>query len=220
MVTLIFFCSKYLEKSNILSIFALRNNYKLFIYNMSFGKTPLVLRGGVFEKPSHYLPDIKTVKFVNKSDNENPKYAHDGDSGFDLRAWIKEDDEGAKLSKEEEKYQITLKSLERRLIHTGLYFELPEMCELQVRPRSGAALKQGLSVCNTPGTVDFGYRNEVGIIAINLSNKPITITSGDRIAQAVLMPVYGKELVNLTQVDEISNDTSRNLKGFGSSGVK
>lgn len=187
---------------------------------MSFGKIPLVMRNGIFERPSHFLPDIKTVKYINKSDNPNPEYAHDGDSGFDLRAWIKEDDEGAKFNKEENKYQITLKSLERKLIHTGLYFELPETCELQVRPRSGAALKQGLSVCNTPGTVDFGYRNEVGIIVINLSNKPITITSGDRIAQAVLMPVYGKELINLKQVAEIRNDTSRNLNGFGSSGVK
>lgn len=187
---------------------------------MMFGRIPLFMRGGLYDKPDKYQLDIQKLDFVNKSDNPNPEYAYNGDSGFDLRAWITESDEGAKLDKKEGKYTITLKSLERKLIHTGLYFDIPENCEIQVRPRSGLALKQGLSVINTPGTVDEGYTNEVGVILVNLSNKSITITSGDRIAQAVLMPVYNKELVSLQQVEEINKDKDRNLDGFGSSGVK
>ena len=187
---------------------------------MTFGKIPMFMRGGIYDKPDNYTPDIQILKFANKSDNPNPEYVHSGDSGFDLRAWITEDDDGAKLNKNEGKYAITLKSLERKLIHTGLYFNIPENCEIQVRPRSGLALKQGLSVLNTPGTVDSNYTNEVGIIAVNLSKKDITIVSGDRIAQAVLMPVYSKELVNMQQVEEVESNESRNLDGFGSTGVK
>lgn len=162
----------------------------------------------------------KEVKFVNKSPNPNPIFANVGDSGFDLRAWIQEGDNGAKLNKESGKYYITLKSLERSLIHTGIYMDIPNDCEVQVRPRSGLALKEGLSVCNTPGTVDTNYVNEVGIIAINLSKKPITIENGDKIAQAVLMPVYNSYNTELKQVDEIKENEFRNMNGFGSSGVK
>lgn len=187
---------------------------------MTFGKIPMFMRGGIYDKPDNYMPDVQILKFANKSDNPNPKYAHSGDSGFDLRAYITESDENAKLDKKEGKYTITLKSLERKLIHTGLYFNIPENCEIQVRPRSGMALKHGLSVLNTPGTVDSNYVNEVCIIAVNLSKKDIVITSGDRIAQAVLMPVYCKELVNMQQVEEVESNKSRNLDGFGSTGVK
>lgn len=187
---------------------------------MSFGKIPMFMKGGMYNKPDKYQLDLQTLKFVNKSDNPNPEYAHDGDSGFDLRAWITEEDDNAKFDKKEEKYTITLKSLERRLIHTGLYFDIPEYCEIQVRPRSGMTLKQGLSVLNSPATIDSNYVNELCIIAVNLSKKDIIITSGDRIAQAVLMPVYCKELVDLTQVDEIEGNDSRNLDGLGSTGVK
>lgn len=186
---------------------------------MTFGKIPMFMRGGIYDKPDNYMPDVQILKFVNKSDNPNPEYAHSGDSGFDLRAWITESDEGAKFDKKEEKYTITLKSLERKLIHTGLYFDIPENCEIQVRPRSGMALKQGLSVLNTPGTVDSTYVNEVCIIAVNLSKKDIIIMSGDRIAQAVLMPVYVKELTILQQVDKIEENEFRNLDGFGSTDV-
>ena len=187
---------------------------------MTFGTIPMFMRDGIYDKPDNYMPDVQILRFVNKSDNPNPEYAHSGDSGFDLRAWITETDEGAKFNKKEEKYTITLKSLERKLIHTGLYFDIPKNCEIQVRPRSGMALKQGLSVLNTPGTVDSNYVNEVCIIAVNLSKKDIVITSGDRIAQAVLMPVYCKELVNMQQVEEVESNESRNLDGFGSTGVK
>lgn len=166
------------------------------------------------------MSKTKCLKFVNKSPNADPVYANVGDSGFDLRAWIQEDDKNAKFNEETGKYQITLKSLERTLIHTGIYLDIPNDCEVQVRPRSGLALKQGLSVCNTPGTVDTNYVNEVGIIAINLSKKPITIENGDKIAQAVLMPVYNSYNTILASVNKIEENEFRNMDGFGSSGVK
>lgn len=156
--------------------------------------------------------DTQNIKFVNKSNNPDPTYANDGDSGFDLRAWI--DCEG------DDQLYISLAPLERRMIHTGLYFELPKHTELQVRPRSGTSLKQGLIVLNTPGTVDEKYRGEVCVIVINLSNEFIKIHNGDRIAQAVLMPVYNFYLTSLEKVSEIDENTGRGKNGFGSSGTK
>jgi len=147
---------------------------------------------------------IKT-KFTNNSNNQDPQYANIGDSGFDLRAFISE--------------PITLKPLERKLIPTGLRFELSPNTELQVRPRSGMALKHGISVLNTPGTVDEGYRGDVGIIAINLSNEDYTIQPGERIAQGVLMNVVGQGISELVRVNNLS-ETNRGDGGFGSTGVK
>lgn len=147
---------------------------------------------------------IKT-KFTNNSNNPDPEYANVGDSGFDLRAYIPE--------------PITLKPLERKLIPTGLKFELSPNTELQVRPRSGMALKHGISVLNTPGTVDEGYRGDVGIIAVNLSNEEYTIQPGDRIAQAVIMNVVGQGISDLVKVTNLS-DTTRGDNGFGSTGNK
>ena len=121
------------------------------------------------------------TKFTNNSNNPDPEYAKVGDSGFDLRAFLDA--------------PITLSTLERTLIPTGLRFELPPNTELQVRPRSGMALKHGISVLNTPGTVDEGYRGEIGIIAVNLSNDPYTIEPGDRIAQGIIMNVMEKKNV-------------------------
>lgn len=164
------------------------------------------------------ITGYQDIRFKNVSDNEDPKYAREGDSGFDLRAWITPDNMCG-YDEENGKYFVILKPFERKLIHTGLYFNLPRYTELQVRPRSGAALKQGLSVLNTPGTVDSMYTNEVCIISINLSNEDIKIYSGDRIAQAVLMPVFNSELVSLTKVDEIVENSSRNKDGFGSTGI-
>lgn len=165
--------------------------------------------------------DLTTVrvKFTNKSTNPDPTYAHEGDSGIDLRAWITKNDKDY-FGADENNLSITLQPLERRLIHTGIYVELPRHTEIQVRTRSGCALKQGLIVANSPGTVDNLYRNEIGVIAINLSEEPITITNGDRIAQMVIMPVYLKELVLLQKVDDVNTDTERGLNGFGSSGIK
>lgn len=165
--------------------------------------------------------DTQNLKFVNKSNNPDPVYANDGDSGFDLRAWIDcEDGKGLCGDSEDNRLYISLAPLERRMIHTGLYFELPKHTELQVRPRSGTSLKQGLIVLNTPGTVDEKYRGEVCVIVINLSNEFIKIHNGDRIAQAVLMPVYNFYLTSLEKVSEINENTGRGKNGFGSSGTK
>jgi len=147
---------------------------------------------------------IKT-KFTNNSNNPDPEYAKVGDSGFDLRAFITE--------------PITLKPLERKLIPTGLKFELSPNTELQVRPRSGMALKYGISVLNTPGTVDEGYRGDVGVIVVNLSNEDYTIQPGERIAQGVLMNVVGQGISELVRVNNLS-ETNRGDGGFGSTGVK
>ena len=143
------------------------------------------------------------TSFTNNSNNPDPEYAKVGDSGFDLRAYISE--------------PITLKPLERKLVPTGLRFELPSNTELQVRPRSGMALKYGISVLNTPGTVDEGYRGEVGVIAVNLSNEDYTIQPGERIAQGVIMNVVGQGISKLVKVNNLS-ETERGEGGFGSTG--
>lgn len=145
-----------------------------------------------------------TVKFINKSTNEDPKFAYEGDSGFDLRADIEE--------------PITLEPFKRALIPTGLYFELVKGLEIQVRPRSGLAIKHGITVLNTPGTVDSHYRGEVKIPLINLGEEPFTINKGDRIAQAVIMPVFGEGKIKLNKTTEI-NETTRGEGGFNSSGI-
>ena len=143
------------------------------------------------------------TKFINKSNNPDPEYAKKGDSGFDLRAFIDE--------------PITLGSLERALIPTGLSFELPPNTEIQVRPRSGMALKHGIGCLNSPGTVDEGYRGDVGVVAVNLSNEEYTIQPGERIAQAVIVNVIGHGISKLTKVNELS-ETERGGSGYGSSG--
>ena len=144
------------------------------------------------------------IKYINKSDNENPIYAKEGDSGFDLRA-----NEGG-----------TLKTLERKLVSTGLFFELPDGYELQIRPRSGLAYKNGVTVLNTPGTVDADYRGEVKVILINHSEVGFFVNHGDRIAQAVIASVIGKNFVKLEKVNNIDENTERGSGGFGSTGVK
>jgi dUTP pyrophosphatase len=151
-----------------------------------------------FSVPSFDEFKIET-KFTNNSNNPDPEYAKVGDSGFDLRAFISE--------------PITLKPLERKLIPTGLKFELSTNTELQVRPRSGMAL----SVLNTPGTVDEGYRGEVGVITVNLSNEDYTIQPGERIAQGVIMNVVGQGISKLVRVNNLS-ETERGEGGFGSTG--
>ncbi len=143
------------------------------------------------------------IKYINKSDNENPVYAKEGDSGFDLRA-----NEGG-----------TLKTLERKLVSTGLFFELPDGYEMQVRPRSGLAFKHGITVLNTPGTVDTGYRGEIKVLLINLSNEDFTWSKGERIAQAVISSRVSSDFGDLIEVTEI-NESERGEGGFGSTGTK
>ena len=145
------------------------------------------------------------ILYLNKSKLEDPKYNHKEDSGFDIRANIDKD--------------ITISSLERTLIPTGLYFQVHEDYELQIRPRSGLAAKHGLTVLNTPGTVDSNYRGEVKIILVNLSKEDYTIKRGDRIAQGVISYVLKQKWGKLKKVTTLDS-TSRNDGGFGSTGKK
>ena len=128
-----------------------------------------------------------------------PVYAHPGDAGMDVRSI--ED--------------VTLSPGARALIHTGLVLMLPPNAEAQVRPRSGLALKHGVTVLNTPGTIDSGYRGEVGVILANFGDADFTVKKGDKIAQAVIAPVTQPEIVETDTIDE----TDRGAGGFGSTGV-
>lgn len=141
-----------------------------------------------------------TIKIVNNSNNPLPGYATEGASGMDLRA---------DLTK-----PLLLKSLERKLVPTGIFIELPAGYEAQVRPRSGLAIKQGITCLNTPGTIDSDYRGEIKIVLINLSGGDEIINPGDRIAQLVLQKV---EKIAWEEVT-ILTETARNEGGFGSTG--
>lgn len=145
-------------------------------------------------------------KFTNKSNNPDPEYATAGSSGFDLRANLDE--------------PVTIKPHSVQIIPTGLYFEIPDNFEIQVRPRSGLAAKNGVTVLNTPGTIDADYRGEIKVILINHSDVGFFVNHGDRIAQAVIASVIGKNFVNLTKVNNIDENTERGSGGFGSTGVK
>lgn len=144
------------------------------------------------------------IGIINNSDFANPSYNLVGDSGMDLRANIKE--------------EIVLKPLERRLIPTGIKLDIPSGYEIQIRPRSGAALKRGLSVVNTPGTVDSNYKGEIGIVAINLSNENISIIPGERIAQMVLMKCEAMNLIDINDSESFTNSSERGAGGFGHTG--
>lgn len=145
---------------------------------------------------------VLQVKIVNQSKHPLPAYATDGASGMDLRASLPKN--------------ILLRPLDRTLVPTGLFIELPQGFEAQVRPRSGLAIKQGLTCLNTPGTVDADYRGEIKVIIINLSNEEQTVHDGDRIAQMVIQKV---EQVEWELVQEL-NDTERSGGGFGHTGKK
>ena len=142
------------------------------------------------------------VKIINKSNNPTPAYSTDDSPGMDVRAFVET--------------PITLNPLERVLVPTGLYMELPKGYQCEIRPRSGLALKKGITVLNTPGTIDADYRGEVGVILINLSNEPFVINNGERICQMVIMNYTKAEWV---EVEEL-NDTERGAGGFGHTGVK
>jgi len=141
------------------------------------------------------------VKVVNQSSNALPEYATIGSSGMDVRA---------NLQKE-----VVLQPLQRDLISTGLFIELPLGYEAQIRPRSGLAIKQGITCLNTPGTIDADYRGEIKVILINLSNEVVTISNGDRIAQMVIQKVEQAELVLVENISE----TQRGEGGFGHTGI-
>ena len=142
------------------------------------------------------------VKIINKSNNPTPSYSTIDSAGMDVRAFLQE--------------PFTLNPLQRVLVPTGLYIELPQGYQCEIRPRSGLALKKGITVLNTPGTIDADYRGEVGVILINLSNEPFVINNGERICQMVIMNYTKAEWV---EVEEL-NDTERGAGGFGHTGVK
>ncbi len=145
------------------------------------------------------MPEI-IVKIINKSANPLPEYATTGSAGMDIRASLEEN--------------LVLKPMERYLVPTGLFIELPDGYEAQVRPRSGLAIKQGLTCLNSPGTIDADYRGEIKVILINLSGEEQVIKTGDRIAQMVISPV---RQIQWEPVDSISI-TARNEGGFGHTG--
>lgn len=142
------------------------------------------------------------IKIVNKSTNQLPEYSTELSAGMDLRAFLSA--------------PVVLKPLERKLIPTGLFIELPQDFEAQIRPRSGLALKKGITVLNSPGTIDADYRGEIGIILINLSNEDFEIENGERICQMV---VASHEKVEWNLTSELE-ETNRGAGGFGHTGKK
>jgi dUTP pyrophosphatase len=140
------------------------------------------------------------VKIVNHSKHALPEYQTPLSAGLDIRANLDE--------------SVTLRPLERAMIPTGLFVELPEGCEMQIRPRSGLAAKHGTTVLNSPGTIDADYRGEIKVILVNLSNEPFTIESGERIAQMI---VARYEQIEWQPVEELGT-TERGAGGFGSTG--
>lgn len=141
------------------------------------------------------------IKIINKSKHDNPSYATVHSAGLDLKANIDK--------------PIVLKPLERTLVSTGLFIELPEGYEAQIRPRSGLALKKGITVLNTPGTIDSDYRGQIGVILINLSNEEVIIEDGERICQMVITKFEHIEFENTNQISE----TKRGEGGFGHTGL-
>lgn len=142
------------------------------------------------------------IKIINKSQHQLPNYETLASAGMDLRANLSE--------------PITLNPLERAIVKTGLFIELPIGYEAQVRPRSGLAAKKGITVLNSPGTVDADYRGEIGVILVNLSNEPFVVENGERIAQLIIAK---HERAVWIETDELT-ETSRGEGGFGSTGVK
>lgn len=142
------------------------------------------------------------VKVINRSHHPLPEYATTASAGLDLRANLDS--------------PVTLKPLERKLIPTGLYIALPEGCEAQIRPRSGLALKHGISLLNTPGTIDADYRGEIGVILVNISNEPFEVRDGERIAQMVIARYEQVEWEPAESLDA----TERGAGGFGHTGRK
>lgn len=142
-----------------------------------------------------------TIKIINKSMHDLPHYATEASAGMDLRANLTE--------------SVTLKPLERAIIKTGLFIELPVGHEAQVRPRSGLAAKKGITVLNAPGTIDADYRGEIGVILVNLSNEEFTIENGERVAQLVIAK---HEHIQWKEV-EVLEESTRGAGGFGSTGT-
>ena len=169
------------------------NDYSYDDFMYDFGSIPLITE-------SHKMD----ISFVNESTNQDPDWETTGSAGFDLRASV----------------NANIHPNEYRIISTGLYFDLPENFEIQIRPRSGLAAKFGITVLNAPGTIDSDYTGEIKVILINHGKEIFNITNGDRIAQAVLSTVTAKNIINLKKVKSIDKETDRGSGGFGSTGLK
>lgn len=153
--------------------------------------------------PSDAYPKIQ-INFVNQSENQDPDWETTGSAGFDLRA---------------SEYG-SIKPNEFKVVPTGLFFDLPQGFEMQIRPRSGLAAKYGITVLNSPGTIDSDYTGEIKVILINHGDSVFEIAKGDRIAQGVIASVTAKNIVSLNKVAEITKETDRGSGGFGSTGIK
>jgi dUTP pyrophosphatase len=173
---------------------------------------------GTMDKPNSINPDLVNfvskpdtrfnLTFVNRSNNPNPEYATSGSSGFDLRANLPEN-----------RKHIYIPTGHHVTIPTGLYFNIPDGFEIQVRPRSGLASNFGITVLNTPGTIDSDFIGEIQVVLINHGINSYCVMHGDKIAQAVMAPVTAKNIFELTQVDSINKETERSDGGFGHTGI-
>uniref|UniRef100_A0A4W5LPK1 Deoxyuridine 5'-triphosphate nucleotidohydrolase n=2 Tax=cellular organisms TaxID=131567 RepID=A0A4W5LPK1_9TELE len=161
-----------------------------------------MLEARAFRNQQYFILKRMTINIINKSQHALPNYETIASAGMDLRANLTQ--------------SITLQPLERTIVKTGLFIELPIGYEAQVRPRSGLAAKNGITVLNAPGTVDADYRGEIGVILVNLSNDPFVIENGERIAQLIIAK---HERADWIEVQELT-ETSRGAGGFGSTGVK
>lgn len=146
------------------------------------------------------------LDIVNKSTNPNPTYISIGDAGMDLRAFLS--------------YEVVIPPNDRVIVPTGIYIQLEFNYEAQIRPRSGLAAKYGVTVLNSPGTIDSNYRGEIKIILINLGDSDFHISNGDRIAQMVINRIIPPHIINMNTVDKLDDDTARGENGFGHTGVK
>jgi dUTP pyrophosphatase len=187
-------------KVRVLEIMDPNNSYTQEDFNKEFNGTSV----NSFEyDPEHYKLKLP---FSNKSNNPDPEYATNGSSGFDIRAYVND--------------PIIIRIGESKLIPTGLYFEIPSNFEIQIRSRSGTAVKSGVVVLNSPGTIDADYRGEIKVILVNHGAFDFTVNNGDRIAQAVVASVIAKNVLKLHRIDDVSIDTERGAGGFGSTGTK
>lgn len=171
------------------------------------GELNKIINGLTKESQSGIINESIGAKlmFINMSDNPDPSFAKEGDSGFDVRAFVQT--------------PVHLPPGKVKLIPTGLYFEVERGLEVQIRSRSGLAANKGVMVLNSPGTLDSGYRGELQIILANFGVFPLSVENGDRIAQGVVCPVYGEGNLTLKKVEKLS-ETERSEGGFGHTGVK
>jgi dUTP pyrophosphatase len=188
------------------------DKYSLDDFDKEFGSVNHTLGTDVNQNEGTIPGFNYDIKIKNTSKNETPKYETNGSAGFDFRANLPNEGEVITIGPSGSGNNIAM-------VPTGLYFELPSIMELQVRPRSGLAAKKSITVLNSPGTVDSDYRGEVKVILINHGTEDFVINNGDRIAQGVISSVFNSDYITLKEVDELS-DTERGSGGFGSTGVK